>query len=174
MSFQIPWTLHPPPGVGTFQWFVILLVGFVCVAYIVARFVLPMIGRMLAERQTAIAEAANQVETTLRETEQLRNDYRQRLERIEDETEQRMAAAVQEAEVLREQILEEARSQAQAIVRRGEEEVERERAKVMINLRTQFVEDIIRAADYAAERSLDAGHQRRLVDEFIRKVGTAS
>jgi F-type H+-transporting ATPase subunit b len=156
------------------EWFVVLLIGFICVAYVIARFVLPMIGRMLAERQTAIIEAANQVETTLRETEQLRNEYRRRLERIEEETEQRMAEAVQEAEALREQILEEAREQARAIVRRGEEEVERERAKVLMNLRTQFVEDIIRAANYAAQRSLDAEHQRRLVDEFTQKVGTAS
>jgi len=174
MPFEFPWTLHPPPGVSKGQWLVILVIGFALIALIVWRFIVPMIGGFLSERQKAIAEAANQVEETLRETEILRNDYWQRLEAIEEETERRMEEAVREAEALRERILAEARQNAEALVRRGEEEVARERAKALALLRTQFVEGVIRAAEHTAARSLDAAQQKRLVDEFVRNVGVKS
>lgn len=174
MPFEFPWTLHPPPGIAKSQWFIILALGFALIAFIVWRFVLPMVGGYLSERQQAIADAASQVEETLRDTEMMRNDYRQRLEAIEDETERRMEEAIREAESLRERLLEEARQNAESLIRRGEEEVARERAKAAVLLRAQFVEGVIRAAEYAAARSLDETQQRRLVEEFVQKVGARS
>ena len=48
--------------------------------------------------------------------------------------------------------------------------VSRERAKARLTLRREFVEDVIRAAEYAAQRSLDGRQQERLVGEFVRQV----
>jgi F-type H+-transporting ATPase subunit b len=103
----------------------------------------------------------------------MRNDYRQRLENIEEETKTRLEAAVAEAGRLREQILEEARGLAADIVRRGEEEVAQERAKAQAHLRIQFVDSVIRAAGYAASRSLTDADQGRLLGEFVREVESA-
>jgi F-type H+-transporting ATPase subunit b len=133
-----------------------------------------IIGGLLTERQRDIAETAAQVETTQREMDQLRNDYRQRLEHIEDETERRMAEAIREAEDLREQILAEAHQVAAAIVQRGQDEVERERAKARVRLRNQFVDEVIDAAEYAVGRSLDAALQKRLLQNFMRNVRSGS
>ncbi len=171
-----PWALEYPHEQvqSSGQWLIVLTVGFLLLALIVYRFIVPFVGGLLRERQTAIANAAAQVEQTLTETRSMRSDYQQRLERIEDETAQRMEEAVREADRLREQILAEARVNAEAILRRGEEEVERERARTMIHLRGQFVEDIIHAAAYAASRSVDATTQSRLVAEFVEKMGAAS
>jgi F-type H+-transporting ATPase subunit b len=167
-----PWGFKPPPDVSQFQWAVVLTAGFILFALVYAKVIGPIVRSLLQERQAAIIETYNQVETTLRETEQLRNDYVQRLEHIEDETEARMADAVREAEMLRDQILEEARHNAALLIQRARDEVERERAKALVHLRTEFIDDVIRAAEFAVEKSLDPAQQKRMVQEFIQKVGT--
>jgi F-type H+-transporting ATPase subunit b len=169
-----PWGFKPPPDITEFQWAVVLTAGFILFALVYAKIIGPILRSLLKERQEAIIETYDQVETTLRETEQMRNDYRQRLEHIEDETEARMADAVREAETLREQILEEARHNAALLIQRGQEEVERERAKALVHLRTEFIDDVIRAAEFAVEKSLEPAQQRRMVQEFVQKVGTQS
>jgi F-type H+-transporting ATPase subunit b len=169
-----PFVLEHPAEYTDVQWLIIRGIGFALVLFIILKYIWPsFFGTPLRERREAIIEASEQVEQTMRETEQMRNDYRARLERIEDETEARMQEAIREADALKDQILAEARAQAEAITRRGEEEISRERAKAMLRLRQQFVEDVINAAEFAAAGSLDGDRQRRLVDDFVTNVGAA-
>jgi F-type H+-transporting ATPase subunit b len=174
MPIKWPFVLEHTEDVATWQFLLVRVIGFALIFWLILKFGVPVFRNLLGEREKAIKEAADQVATTMRETEQMRNEYHERLERIQEETQQRMEEAVREAEDLRERILDEARQHAAAIVRRGEEEVMHERAKAMIRLRAQFVDDVIRAAGYAAARSLDAAHHRRLVEEFVRDVGAGS
>jgi len=169
-----PLILEHPAEYSDLQWLIVRGIGFVLVLWIIIKFIVPMFKGILDTRQTAIVEAATQVETTLRDTQEMRNDYRQRLAQIEDETRQRLADAEREAEDLKERILAEARQNAAALVRRGEDEVARERAKAMLHLRTQFVKGVIGAAKHAATSSLDTSHQRRLVDDFVKDLGAKS
>jgi F-type H+-transporting ATPase subunit b len=170
-----PFVLEHPDTATDIQWLIVRGLGFVLVLFIIIKFIIPMFfTQQLINRQKDIVTAAEQVEQTMRETEQMRNDYRQRLDRIEDETEARMAEAVREADNLRSQILAEAEANSESILRRGEAEVSRERAKAMVHLRSQFVEDIIGAAQYAASKSLDGPKQERLVSDFVKNVGAKS
>ena len=169
-----PFILEHPAEYSDLQWLAVRGIGLVLLAFVFVKFVWPMVSVHLISRHAAIVEAASQVEETMRETEEMRNDYRVRLESIHHETQLRLDEAVRESEALREQILAEANVNAEAIVRRGEEEVGGERAKAMITLRRQFVEDVIGAAHYAASRSLGAPQQRRLIEEFTKDLGSRS
>ncbi len=183
MDFLHKWPFileHPPeisPGVPMtdIQWLIIRLVGLALVYWVIRKFIWPsMIRGHLVDRHGAIVETDQQVKETMRETAEMRDDYQKRLEGIHHETQVRLDEAVHEAETLREQILAEAHANAQAIVRRGEEEVARERAKAMMLLRRQFVEDVIGAAQYAASRSLGAPQHRQLIEEFTKELGSRS
>ena len=170
MPWWVPFRPEPPAPIGPGQWLTELSIGFLLLAFIVVRFIVPMLRGLLQERGRAIAETADQVQETLRETETLRNNYRERLEHIEDETERRMDAAVEEAQSLRERILAEAEEHARGIVERGAAEVERERAKVAVRLHREFVDDVVGAAEFAMERSVDERLQERLVADFVVRV----
>lgn len=167
MPFTSPFLFEPPPSVTLTQWIIVLVVGFVALAALVRWFIVPPLRTMLHDRQDAIAQAAEQVQTTLADTEKMRNDYRERLEHIEDETAKRMALAVQEADELQKRILAEAQEEAGAIVARGKTEVARERAKVRLRLHREFVDDIVAAAEYSLERLPDPSLEKRLVHGFI-------
>jgi F-type H+-transporting ATPase subunit b len=174
MPSWFPWQPHPPEGTTLTQWLIVLIPGFLLAALVYNKVMRSMVGPHLVSRRESIAEAAEQVETTLNETQELLRDYRQRLENIEDEAEARMAEAVSEAGDLREDILREARATCDGIVRRGREEVERERAKERARVRSEYVESVIRAASHAAAGSVGGPHQDRLVDDFIGGLGRRS
>ncbi len=174
MPIKFPFVLEHPPEVTDVQFLIVRTLGFLLIAVLIVKWVWPTyVQPHLSARQTAIAETADQIERTNRETEEMQTDYRRRLEGIEQETQRRIADAIREAEALRESILAEAQSTASGIVRRSQEEVARERAKAMVQLRAEFIESVIGAARHAAVHSLD-GQQRRLVDSFVRSLGANS
>src|SRR5262245_5756552 len=174
MKFEFPFILEHPPEFTDIQWLLVRGIGFVLVFWIFWKFIRPMVGVHLVSRHEAIVDADHQVQSTLRETEEMRNDYRARLESIHDETRRRMDEAVHEAELLKEQILAEANQSAATITRRGEDEVAREHAKAMVQLRSQFVEGVIGAAKHAAANSVTESHHRRLIEEFTKDLATRS
>lgn len=174
MKFEFPFILEHPPEFTDIQWLMVRGIGFVLVFWIFWKFIRPMVGVHLVSRHEAIVEADHQVQSTLHETKEMRDDYQARLESIQDETRRRMDEAVHEAEMLREQILSEARQTATTIARRGEDEVAREHAKAMLHLRTQFVEGVIGAAKHAAAGSVTENHHRRLIEEFTKDLASKS
>jgi F-type H+-transporting ATPase subunit b len=169
-----PWVLEHPSNINNLQWLIVTGIGFILIAWLVGKFIIPMIGGMLDERKKAIIDAAAQVENTMHEAEQMRNEYKTRLDGIQEETRIRLEAAVKEAESLQKQIQQEAERDAQTLIQRGYDEVSRERAKAYLRLKEQFVNDVINAAQYAAQRSLGDEDKNRLIDEFIDNVGVKS
>jgi F-type H+-transporting ATPase subunit b len=174
MELKNPFFLEHPAEFSDFQWLLVRGIGFLLVFWIFWKFIRPMVTVHLVSRHEAIVQADHQVTSTLRETEEMRNDYQARLETIHDETRRRLDEAVHEAESLKEQILAEARQSVQAITRRGEDEVAREQAKAMTTLRNQFVEGVIGAARHAAANSVSENHHRRLIEEFTKDLATRS
>ncbi len=167
-----PFLLEHPPDISNAGYAIVQVVGFLLLAFVFVKLVWPsMVQPHLDARRVAIADAKQQVEQTHNETREMLGDYRRRLEGIHQETQRRIEDALTEAEALRESILADGRTASAAIIRRGEEEVARERAKAMLQLRADFVESVVGAARHAAANSLD-GHQRRLVDGFVRILGS--
>src|SRR5437867_7243239 len=123
MKFENPFILEHPAEYSDLQWLLVRGIGFVLVFWIFWKFIRPMITVHLVGRHEAIVDADHQVESTLRETQEMRNDYQARLESIHEETRRRLDEAVHEAESLKEQILNDARLSVQAITRRGEDAV---------------------------------------------------
>lgn len=170
----IPWILEHTADVSDVQWLLIRTVGFLALAGIVVRFIVPVFRQMLASRRQTIIETAEQIRHTREETEKMRDEYRTRLERIADETSARMQEAVREADELQAHIREEARQQAEAIIERTKRELRREREKTMAGLRIEFTDTVIEAARHAAARSLTRERQADLVNKFIRELGSKS
>jgi len=175
---QWPFILEHPDDaqnpITDIQWITVRGIGFLLVAWMFMKFVVPMFSGPMATRRKAIIDAQDQIDSTLKETESMRNDYRQRLDKLEDETQARMSEAVRESEQLSAHILSDAKSIASSIVRRGEDEVGRERDKAMVSLQKEFVEDVIGAARYAASKSLTGAAHHSLVEDFIQKVGASA
>ena len=172
-QFVIPWRIeHPEIVLST-------VVGFVLLALLVSRVPIPHLSipyyrKTLAERSDRIETNKQQVDTAIDEIEQLKSDSAARLTQIEDEARQRIDAAVREADAARAEIIAEAEQTAQAIRRRSEEEVSRERTRQRILFRQQLVKTALDSAEEAITESTNATVQHRLIGDFITMASTGA
>jgi len=168
--FLPPWLLEHPAGIDNQQWLVTRFAGFIVLAYVVGKFLIPALRARLDQRREQIEQMRDEVQRTLRDLSETRDQYKQRLGQIAEETQRRLDAAVREASVLRQHIEEEAYHMAQAIIAHASREVERDREKAMAHLRMEFADDVVEAARHAASRTLTAERQSQLVAAFLAEM----
>ncbi len=152
--------------------FLAIVIGFVLLAALIWKFVLPGAKTALKDRESRIEEAHNQVQTALRDVQNLRNDYDLRLKSIEAEARERIDAAVREADAVHGEIIAEAQSTADAIRRRTQEELARERNRQRLLLRRQLVQSALDAAEQSIISTNSDGIQRELIKDFATQVKT--
>lgn len=168
----------PPFGIGPFaneypKAFLALIVGFGIFVLLAVKFGLPALKALLAQRESRIETAHNQVQTALGDVQKLRDDYAARIASIEAEQRERIDAAVREAEAVRGEIIAEAQSTANAINRRTQEELSRERTRQRLILRRQLVEAALNAAEQSIVATNSETTQRELIRDFTAQVKTA-
>jgi F-type H+-transporting ATPase subunit b len=169
----IPWRIEDP------KILISLLIGFALLAFLILRVPIPFLSaphyrKTLDERHERIATNKQQVDTAISEVQQLRNDYAARLQTIEEEARERIEAAVREADAARAEIIADAERVAQAIVRRSEEDLARERTRLRFIFRHELVKTAIDSAEEAIRANTDDTVQHKLIDSFIAQAASAS
>ena len=131
----------------------------------------PLLGHLEARRQKIEGDYAAAEQARL-EAEQLKAKYDQDLRGIDAQARARIQEAVVEGQRVAEEIKSQAQADAQARLKRAEEEVALERDKAKGQIREQVVTLSIRTAEKILRAKLDDPAQRRLAGEFIDEVGT--
>ena len=168
-QFQIPWANEFPDR------FLSLVIGFLLLIVVLWKvniplFSYPYVSGLLKERAGRIEDNHTQVERALADISQLRDDYATRLKSIEEEARVRIDAAVREAESVRTEIIAEAQESSNALRRRAEEEIDRERTRQRILLRRQIVQTSLDAAEQSVVAMSDDRMQRNLIQDFIGRA----
>ncbi len=147
------------------------LVGFLLLLWFLNRFVFKPIFAILDERQRLIQESYDQMDADRKRMEDTRLQYEQRLANIEAEAREKIQAAVLEAQALRENLVADARQQAETIVTQGRNDSERERQAAFLEMRAQIVAIAMAAAGKVVGENLNDTRQTKMVDDFIGSVG---
>jgi F-type H+-transporting ATPase subunit b len=129
----------------------------------------PML-KMLSERKQRIAQGLEDAEQARRDRERAQAEYEERIKQAEQEREAILARAAGEGEQARAEALAQARAQAERVVAEGKEAVERERQRMLADLRGQVAALSIAAANKLIGEALDEQRQRRLIDEFFSGI----
>jgi F-type H+-transporting ATPase subunit b len=140
---------------------------------ILARFLFRPVLALLHSREQDIKTTYETAENERAQAEEFRADYERRLSVIEAEARSRIQAAIKEAQGAKNDIIAEGRSRSEEILRRGQEELAREREKILAQLREQVVDISLSAAGKLIGESLDEARHRKLVSDFIDRIGTA-
>lgn len=148
----------------------IQITGFVILVFILAKFAFGPIYRMLEARQGKIRSDLDEAESRRNEMIRLQHEYEARLAHIEDEARDKIQAAVKEAQAARDEIITKAREESTRIVERGQEEIESERAKAMVEMRNQIAEMAIAAATQAVRGNLNAQNHSALIEQAIAGI----
>jgi len=130
------------------------------------------IRKMLDERANRIEESMEQAEATKQEYERAKVAVQEQISKARQEGQTLISQATQVGDRLKEEAKEEARKEAQAIVDRTRVELERERDKAIDDLRREFADTAILAAEKVINEALDKEKHRKLIEEALEESAT--
>ena len=142
--------------------FVILLVLLGLVAY------KPII-KMLDERSARIKESVDQAERIKEESARAEETLKAQIEEGRKEGQAIVAQASQIAERVKEEARAEAKQEAGSLIDKARVEIERERVESINQLRKEFVDLAILAAEKVINESLDRKAHQRLIEEVLEE-----
>lgn len=128
------------------------------------------IRRILDERSERIRvsmEKAEQIKEAMAKTEE---QVKEQLEAARREGQNVLAQAGQMGERLREEARDEAKQDGEVIIARARSEIRRERDEAIEELRRQFVDLAIVAAEKVISETLDREKHRRLIEEVLEQA----
>jgi F-type H+-transporting ATPase subunit b len=151
---------------------VVFVINFIVLFVLLRLFLYKPVLKMLDERAKRTAEAMEQAEATKKEYEQARVEVQKQIEKGRQEGQAIIAQAMQVGERLKEESRQEATKQAQTIVDRTRTELEAERDKIVGDLRREFVDISIAAAEKVIKETLDKEKHRKLIEETLQESVT--
>jgi len=148
---------------------VVFIVNFIVLFILLRIFLYKPVLKMLDERAKRTTEAMEQAEATKKEYEQARVEVQKQIEKGRQEAQVIIGQALQTGERLKEESRQEATKQAQAIVDRTRSELEAERGKIVEDLRREFADIAISAAEKVIKEPLDKEKHRKLIEETLQE-----
>jgi F-type H+-transporting ATPase subunit b len=128
------------------------------------------LGDAIHERTSNLERTFSEAEELRAEMTQMRADYERRIVEKEAEAREQIQAQIKEAQQLRQTLMSEATAKADDLVRRATQEIEAEKARVLVELRLEVVNLALGATEKLLGENIDSAKNRRLVEEFIDKI----
>ena len=151
---------------------VVFIINFIVLFVLLRLFLYKPVLKMLDERAQRTKEGMELAEATKKEYEQAKGEVQKQIEKGRQETQAIIAQAMQVGERLKEESRQEAAKQAQTIIDRTRSELEAERDKIVGDLRREFVDISIAAAEKVIKETLDKEKHRKLIEETLRESVT--
>jgi F-type H+-transporting ATPase subunit b len=147
------------------------ITGFLFLWAFLAKFLFKPIMAMLKARELEIKTTYANADEAKADALKLKSDLEQQVAGMEAEARARMQVAVKEAQDAKDEILADARARYEEILRKGQDDLDREREKTLVQLREEVVNLAIGAAEKLIGDSLNDEKHRLLINDFIDKVG---
>ena len=130
------------------------------------------IMRMFDERSRKIRESMEQTEVIKEQAEHAEEEVKKQLEATGKEGQELITRAMRTGEETRQRIQQDARQEGTALIEKARLEIQRERDEAIEELRKEFTDLTIEAAEKVIEQSLDKEAHRRLIDKVLDESTT--
>lgn len=151
---------------------VVFVANFIVLLVMLRLFLYKPVMKVLDERAKRAREAIELADATKKEYDQAKDEVQKQIEKGRQEAQAIIAQAMQVGERLKEESRQEATKQAQVIVDRARSELESERDKLVGELRREFVDISIAAAEKVIKETLDREKHRKLIEETLQESVT--
>ncbi|MSQ27305.1 MAG: ATP synthase F0 subunit B [Dehalococcoidia bacterium] len=145
------------------------LINFGLLFYLLRRFAFPRITAMLDERAERIRESLEAAERARQDAAASQANVQTQLDEARRVGQAIIEQTTRAAEQLRIQLMEEAQKEREAFLARARAEFSLERDKGVAELRRQFADLTIAAAERVINESLDASKHQRIVAEVLEQ-----
>lgn len=123
--------------------------------------------RMFDERSQRIKESVEQAAKVKEEAAAAEEENRKKLEAAAKEGQEAIARAMRAGDEARQRAQQEAKVEAAGLVEKAREEIQRERDEVIGELRQEFADLAVAAAEKVIEKSLDKEAHRELIEKVL-------
>ena len=127
------------------------------------------IMRMLDERSRRVKESMEQTDLIKQQAERAEEEVKKQIEAAGKEGMEIIARAMHTGEEMRQKAQQEAKQDAESLVVRARVEIQRERDGAIDELRREFADLTIMAAEKVIEKSLDKQTHRQLIDKVLKE-----
>lgn len=134
---------------------------------VIEYFFINPLGEAIHERNANLEHTFAEAENLRAEMTKMRSDYETRLAQTEAAAREQIQTEIKKAQDLRTSITAEASARADELVRKAQEEISAEKAKVLAEIRTHVVDLTLQASAKVVGENMDNERNRRLVQEFI-------
>jgi F-type H+-transporting ATPase subunit b len=128
--------------------------------------------KVLDERQAKIKESMDQAEQIREQTARSEEQIKAHLETARKEGQAIIAQATQIGERLKEEAKEGARKEAETLIAKAQTEIQQDRDKTIDELRKEFANIAMLAAEKVINETLDKEKHRKLIDEVLKESTT--
>jgi F-type H+-transporting ATPase subunit b len=154
---------------GLLLWTIITFVVMMLILWKVAW--RPIIDAMDARAEKVRFEIDN-AERTRQEAEKLLSQHKAMMDNAKNETSQIIAKGREEAEKMKNEILERANNDSRAIAERAKKEIELAKDKALADIKTEVVLLSTGIASKIISKNIKPEDQKALVEEALNKMGT--
>lgn len=146
----------------------IATVGVLLIVFpLVKMFFTDPLSQAIGERNENLEHTFAEAESLRAEMTKTRADYEARLAAAEASAREHIEAQIKEAQKLRQTLMNEAATRADAMIEKAQQEIASERERILTGLRNQVVELSLVAAERIVGENMDNERNRKLVDEFV-------
>lgn len=138
---------------------------------IVKKFLFGPVRKMLATRSEEVQAMYDQAETDRKEAAAMKKDYTESMANAKQEAAEITQSATRRATARSEEILAEATRQAVDLKKKAEQSIEQERKKAMNEIKDEIAGLSVMIASKVVEKDINADDHKRLIEDFIDKVG---
>jgi F-type H+-transporting ATPase subunit b len=148
------------------------IINFILLLFILKRFLIKPVNKIMDDRQNGIKmsikkakDDEEKAEISKKEKEQLLHDSKIKGREIVEEYKVN-------AQKISQEIIDEAKKESIIIMERSRIEIEREKQKAESEVRKQVIDLSLILSEKALEQHIDENEHRRLIEDFIFKVGS--
>ena len=139
--------------------------------FIIKKFLFVPVTNFMEKRKQGIENSIIEAEKKLKEADEYKQAYLEKLNNAEIESRQIIDKAVSNANLKADSLIKEAKSEVAAIKNKAEKDIELERHKALNEVKNEISSIAILAASKIIESEIDEKKNSQLVDKFIEEVG---
>jgi len=151
------------------QLLVAFLINFLILFGLLTAVLYKPVLKMLDERQAKIKESLEQAEKIKEQTTRSEEQVKAAIETARKEGQSIIAQASQIAEKIKEEAKDGARKEAEAIITKAKDDIKLERDKSIAELRNEFANLTVLAAEKVIKESLDSQKHKKLINEVLEQ-----
>ena len=144
--------------------------GFLILLFLLRAFAWKKVLFILDKRKELIKNEFKNIEDSKAELQMLKEEYSAKLLEIEDMANKKLREAVESGRSITEEVRKKAHEEAQKIIENAKVNIKYELLKAKESIKDEIVDIVIKGASQIIEAKLNQDQDRKLVEDFLRKI----